>query len=647
MTPYELYINDELCTLDKEEDVALVYQSPIFSGLDAIQSNRSYTIDLPLALNRKVIANTERPDVESDVPYRRLPAKLYQGGIPLFLRGFSTITEISDVISNTLTWGNVENFQPLFDNDMSALSDILYDMGLGSIPWNEDSKLLNISTHACLGFFAIDYGRGLTEMQYIHPAIHIKPVIEAIERFNGITIADKERLYERAGLPTDAYIFPLVSKNGNPESNYAERITARPEIEKQSYAGFARVRFSEILHNPDLNDRRDLVQKGDYSDYINVADYNETRVLINNYDTAQDHFELILPKINSTIPTPGFPDKLFIRVKGRRESDNEIVTLYITYSYQKLERTYSFDNVDIKIDTTDIINLWIEISNVDDTYFPSVSPFWPEWKVEIVMPWDDIIFPTIFPVGPNLPDMSQGDFLSALLVMNGLFAYADKDKPDTIGLISADEFYDNITSGKYLDWSDKVVLNPGQDASRPDGSEFTVEDYAQRNTIDYDNDDEVLIDTSGEILIENKTLERENDTDIPFSASINISKDGYSYAKIPIYSDDENASYSECTPRIVSWYILPASTKPYVFGRFETWQKFGGEDGIIATRYKGLQRILRQLRIVSVRLCLSPMDLADLDYRIPVYFRHLGRFFAIYTIETRNSGICECKFIRL
>ena len=121
-------------------------------------------------------------------------------------------------------------------------------------------------------------------------------------------------MYERAGLPTDAYIFPLVSKHGNPESNYAERITARPEIEKQSYAGFARVRFSEILHNPDLNDRRDLVQKGDYSDYINVADYNATRVLINNYDTAQDHFELILPKINSTIPTPGFPDKLFIRV---------------------------------------------------------------------------------------------------------------------------------------------------------------------------------------------------------------------------------------------------------------------------------------------------------------------------------------------
>mgnify|MGYP001716757567 CR=1 FL=1 len=41
MTTYELYINDILCDLSSDEVVTLLYQSPIFSSLDSIQSNRS------------------------------------------------------------------------------------------------------------------------------------------------------------------------------------------------------------------------------------------------------------------------------------------------------------------------------------------------------------------------------------------------------------------------------------------------------------------------------------------------------------------------------------------------------------------------------------------------------------------------------
>lgn len=47
MTTYELYINDILCDLSSDEVVTLLYQSPIFSSLDSIQSNRSYNVALP------------------------------------------------------------------------------------------------------------------------------------------------------------------------------------------------------------------------------------------------------------------------------------------------------------------------------------------------------------------------------------------------------------------------------------------------------------------------------------------------------------------------------------------------------------------------------------------------------------------------
>ena len=142
MTYYELYINDILCDLSSDNYISLVYQSPIFSGLDIIQSNRSYNIDLPLTpKNRKAIGYAERTDIYTDAPYVKLPARLYQEGVPLFTSGYAVITEISDVISVVLTWGNVDNFQPLFDANLRDLAQTLYSMNIGSIPWKRIGTL--------------------------------------------------------------------------------------------------------------------------------------------------------------------------------------------------------------------------------------------------------------------------------------------------------------------------------------------------------------------------------------------------------------------------------------------------------------------------------------------------------------------------
>ena len=66
MTTYELYINDILCDLSSDEVVTLLYQSPIFSSLDSIQSNRSYNVALPpTPTNMQAIGQAARPDVDA------------------------------------------------------------------------------------------------------------------------------------------------------------------------------------------------------------------------------------------------------------------------------------------------------------------------------------------------------------------------------------------------------------------------------------------------------------------------------------------------------------------------------------------------------------------------------------------------------
>ncbi|PWM62502.1 MAG: hypothetical protein DBX91_02440 [Subdoligranulum variabile] len=251
MTYYELYINDILCDLSSDNYISLVYQSPIFSGLDIIQSNRSYNIDLPLTpKNRKAIGYAERTDIYTDAPYVKLPTRLYQEGVPLFTSGYAVITEISDVISVVLTWGNVDNFQPLFDANLRDLAQTLYSMNIGSIPWNSASALLEYGyDRPQMGFFGIDFGQGIANPEYMHPSIEVQDVLTAIERYNGITIDGKERLY--GGL-TYPLLLPLVSKNGDDISGAvdyfeASRIVSDGEGNRTSFESNLN---NYIVHDP-------------------------------------------------------------------------------------------------------------------------------------------------------------------------------------------------------------------------------------------------------------------------------------------------------------------------------------------------------------------------------------------------------------
>ena len=200
MTTYELYINDILCDLSSDEVVTLLYQSPIFSSLDSIQSNRSYNVALPpTPTNMQAIGQAARPDVDADAPYVRLPAALYQDGVPLFTQGFAVVTDIADTINVTLTWGNVDNFQPLFDNGLRDLGPQLEELEAERIDWNENTTILEGNTtneYPGVAFWGVNFGMGLWNPKYLHPSVQVKTILSAIEKYNGIAIDGKDRNIE-------------------------------------------------------------------------------------------------------------------------------------------------------------------------------------------------------------------------------------------------------------------------------------------------------------------------------------------------------------------------------------------------------------------------------------------------------------------
>ncbi len=628
MTTYELYINDILCDLSSDEVITLLYQSPIFSSLDSIQSNRSYNIALPpTPANMRAIGQAARPDVDADAPYVRLPAALYQDGVPLFTQGFAVVTDIADTINVTLTWGNADNFQPLFDANLRDLT-IYIPAPEGAegdwvsyIEWNENTQLLDSTgEEPDAAFWAINFGMGLSNPKYLHPSVPVSAILGYIEEYNGITIDGKDRL---AYSPHGGPIIPLVSKNGDEYSGKSEITVC--ELSLDTLDGKTILKGSEpTQHAEYVNDK--------YFD-VNGVREADLQITINGFLYSTDIEDI---------------ESLSIYIASSDDLNTPIEQVDFTAINQE-SQTYIYGSSHIVLSGAQVPesgNIVIVVTHSARVYIYGNMSFY-------AYPRDEVNYPSVFPIAPNLPDISQGDFILAMMNMQGLFAYADKDNPNTIKLISIDDIIANVQKNDIIDWSDRVILNDIHRVDMPDASVFTIDDLAQSNILDYDNDDDVKTDTHGTITIRNENIEKETElVSLPFSASENATTAGLDRpcALVPIYKDDSKggANYSECSPRILSvrgGYYNTIDIK--AIGVFDPWMKFGGENGIVKTRYASYQKVVDRLRIITIRAKLTALDLYNLDYTKPVYIAQFGQIFAIYSVETGEDGICDCQLLKL
>lgn len=636
MTTYELYINDILCDLSSDEVITLLYQSPIFSSLDSIQSNRSYNIALPpTPANMRAIGQAARPDVDADAPYVRLPAALYQDGVPLFTQGFAVVTDIADTINVTLTWGNADNFQPLFDANLRDLGPQLEAAGEDYIEWNEDSAILKkgsapsggVVSYPSVAFWGIDFGMGLSNPKYLHPAIDVWRILYSIQQAHGITIEDSRRLYGTLELPP---IVPLVSKKADYKHNYAYKSNSESPISINLY----------------FNGDDQAGIAGFPSGTMGFKNNGATTIKLSISSSNADNFY-----VRFNWPSYGEERNgtTTMSIYGTRYTGERDVLYKATSPYNTKNGKVLFNNLALDINEA-FKYIGFNVSFQSSDVLPD------EYLVGDVLVFGDfdnfeITYPNPFYVAPNLPDISQGDFILAMMNMQGLFAYADKDNPNTIKLISIDDIIANVQKNDIIDWSDRVILNDIHRVDMPDTSVFTIDDLAQSNILDYDNDDDVKTDTHGTITIRNENIEKEAElVELPFSASENATTGGVNCAVVPIYEDDGKggANYSECSPRILAWKDDQTyNSSAICTGRFDPWMKFGGDGGIVKTRYASYQKVVDRLRIITIRAKLTALDLYNLDYTKPVYIAQFGQIFAIYSVETGEDGICDCQLLKL
>lgn len=251
------------------------------------------------------------------------------------------------------------------------------------------------------------------------------------------------------------------------------------------------------------------------------------------------------------------------------------------------------------------------------------------------------------PIKGNLPDISQVDFIQSLCDMFGMFPIInpipkkdDETGKRTVEFVSIDTLFKNKVSRyvygkKFNDWTDRLITDPnGIEIS------FSKDGYYQRNYLRYTKDDTVTGNYDGYFDIPDRRLEKEgNLIELLFAAS-----DGDKIIMASEEKDDEgNLTYTfeDFEPRIMS-VIKRADGKCGL--------TFDGLDfkTLLSKYYSRYIELVQDMYLITVTVELNALDLKNIDYTYPVYFKQFGRYFGIVDIQANSADDnCEVTLMRL
>lgn len=268
------------------------------------------------------------------------------------------------------------------------------------------------------------------------------------------------------------------------------------------------------------------------------------------------------------------------------------------------------------------------------------------------------------PMKGNLPDISQIDFMQAIFNMFGVFPIVNptpqvnkQNGRKIIKVVSIDDIlknkvikYINLGNGKKYainDWTDKLITDPNTVNVTPG-----IYDYCRRNYLKYDSNEE--IDADGYFDMPYTALEESDElVKLPFLPS-----DG---EKIPMYTYGGGTDYSfqdfgARIMNIVKKYYAENNTYMNVCAL--TFSDYTDKTGnkteslsfsnLIEMYYKRYIDVIRNMYKITVNVNLTAVDLKNIDFTYPVYFKQFGRYFGIVEIQANSDdNNCEVTLIRL
>lgn len=617
----ELYINGEAVDLKPEAATTLNYKSNLLGDISKITSSNSQTIQCPKTpRNRKTFDNPGAPAYVSNKRYKRYSARLIRNGVEVVKVGYAVLLSTSDYYEIGLYWGVMANFQTWVDK-AAKLNELT---GTEALTWNKSitATSLSLMKSRGYGFAQYDCGVSNTDLINMHPSATAWWILNKIATQAGFTFEMPDK-YEAA---LRVMAIPCLSRNASNASNNAEStVTTYPFLQNSNgFWGYS------IAGNNGM-DRHGVFDPDDNTKIRKVD--NATKVIISIVNQSGAQLGMTLYSNSGS----GFPARAYVR--ATRYNDHEETTTQIAvsigtspissstgmYAYQK---TYYFANIqeELKWGKYNYLRLFphngtsvISGSRLGNT------------RLTITEDFENIIYPSSYPVPQNLSEITQIDFIKAICAMLGIFVVPDPTDANNLKFVSFDVLQANKEHA--YDWSDKLVSS---NEDEPKTTEFKVNDYCRNNYFKYKEDDTIATNGDGNLTIASEVLEKEKTViTLPFAAS-----DG---SKIPHYkANDDGTGVDTVQVKDRIMRLVNDGT-----GRASLTFDDMSFSTLLSRYYKSLSRLLNSAIATTEAIMLDEYELKSLDYTIPFYLRQYGKYYGIISIQSTAGKACEVKAVQL
>lgn len=635
----EIYINGVLMEQAEGKAAQLVYQSPFFTDLDNIVSNRTNSVDFPATPgNLRAIEMAQLPTGTSLFGFRRHRASYYRDGVQIFV-GYGTLLSITpSTLRFSFVWGNASVFQTLFDNKLQTLqgeSDYVI--------WSE----YNVANSARF-CSKVSYGYAAP---LGHPYLPVSEILAKIQTRDGITI-------DNASIFND-YVIPVLGRKADQTSlDYQMfRITTgslliKPGGYNNAYAmGYAFLRPAEGMDRDlaGLYDREkdNGIYNIDGIDKIVFSMKAGFKIRTTGcYQTTYTFFRIIAVDEDANVSNPNNRYLQDIRLENIYSFQPDAQTLDTKIDIWELQQDVSYE-----LDVTDYKYLVLLAAyNGQAAYIQTMG--------ELTIDYDggDLVVPGgKFPLYYNLPDWTESQLLKNLMKLEGVFAVCPDSK--TIHFVRVDTLYENRS--RALDWTTRMMLTGGL----PSEKGTSLSGFSQVNHCKYAEDESVAKNCDADILVDNETLDKEQDlVTLDFAAAPGnyielYTVDGGSITdaqftsetQVDLYSEDleDSLQFDEsATPRVLRYngeteVTLAGGTRPVVTFDGLEWSS------VLAANYALYQELVKHPNVLKASALITPAELASLDLSVPVYSYALGHYYAILKLTTKNARVADVELLQL
>lgn len=500
----EIFVNDRRMDTSEGYAVQCIYNSPYFTDIDSIVSNRTTQVELPkTANNLRAIEQSDLPN-EGRFPFYRHRVLVKRDGIQLF-SGWGNVTSITPTaIKMAFYWGNISAFKRLLDAKLADMQTAEDYIGYSV------SGTTNYPEYYPNGWRSPDNWGSQGEVQ---PIMSMDEIFSRIADTYGISFT-----FDTAEAnPFGKFNIPITRREADAYTREEQGVVfngttyADETIEVQVTSGTTITHYLRYM-TAAVQDVNNLNAAG----RINVEGMERITVSVNAGLTISG---------DSALEVYGLGDNIVRRLHTFKTT-NGVVT--------------ATQSATVSVDGISEVVVAIEHGSF-------TAPTATIITAAIVRVYDADLQQLTFGEGAliglysNLPDWSVSQLLKNLMKMCGVFAYATSDTAITFTTIG--KLYERRAVA--LDWTDKLS-NVGD---APTEKLMSFGNYSQRNWCRYADDDTVQGDYSGYLVVQNAALEAEGEIiRLDFAAT-----DGN---RIPVWQGGE---WQDVQPRIL-WYDGEAIT---------------------------------------------------------------------------------------